>query len=124
MPVNFSTIRPMEQSTISRMPAYTANPVTPAASSPIGSEPKKKNSHWFLKTLAAVAVIAGGAALLRGKVDVFKNFDVKAALPSTATFVDKAKHYAMKAVAVTGDFLISKGTAVCNWVKGLIPKKP
>lgn len=124
MPVNFSTIRPMDPSTISRMPAYTANPATPAASSPIGSETKKKKSHWFLKTLAAVAVVAGGAALLRGKVDMFKNFDVKAALPSTATFVDKAKHYAMKSVAVAGDFLISKTTTAYNWVKNLVTKKP
>ena len=65
MSVNFSTITPMSQSTISKMPTYS-NQVAQVASTPIDSQEPKKNNHWFLKTLAAVAVITAGVGLLRG----------------------------------------------------------
>ena len=74
MSVNFSTITPMSQSTISRVPTYSNQASAQVASTPIESEQPKKNNHWFLKTLAALAVVTTAVALLRGKVDVFKNF--------------------------------------------------
>lgn len=112
MSVNFSTITPMSQSTISKAPAFTvAQQPQPAASSPMGPQygpaPKKK-SHWFAKTLAAIVVLAGGAAILRGKVGAFKNFDKTKPLEEGAKFKEQATYYGKKAVAVVGDFINEK----------------
>ena len=115
MPVNFSTITPMSQATISKMPAYT-NVQQNVASSPMtASEQPKKKSHWFAKTLLFAAVVLGAAAALRGKVDVFKNFDKSGALADGAKFMEKAAHYGKKAVAVVGDFVIENGTKAYNF---------
>ena len=101
MSVNFSTIQPMSQATISKAPAYSKTAAQPAASSPINYQaPKQKKSRWFLKTLIAAAAVLGGAVLLRGKVSVFKDFDVAAKLADDAKFLDKLKHYGKKAVAL------------------------
>lgn len=125
MSVNFSTITPMNPSTISRKPAYTTTQ-QPAASSPMDTayyQPKKK-SRWFLKTLIAAAVVLGGAAALRGKVDMFKNFDVASKLPSEAKFGDKAAFYGKKAVATVGDFATKYWNKAAVWVQNLFSKKP
>ena len=120
MSVNFSTITPMSQATISKKPAYT-NSAQPAASSPISEQPKKK-SHWFLKTLVAAAVVLGTAAALRGKVDMFKNFDKGSTLAEGAKFLDKMKHHGKKAVAVVGDFVNENALKAWNGFKNLIGK--
>ena len=75
-----------------------------------GPAPKKK-SHWFAKTLAAIVVLAGGAAILRGKVGAFKNFDKTKPLEEGAKFKEQATYYGKKAVAVVGDFINEKVVA-------------
>lgn len=125
MSVNFSTIQPMSQATISKAPAYSKTAAQPAASSPINYQaPKQKKSRWFLKTLIAAAAVLGGAALLRGKVGVFKDFDAAAKLADDAKLLDKVKHYGKKAVAVVGDFTKDYAMRGYNWVKNLFTKKP
>ena len=129
MSVNFSTIQPMSQATISKAPAYSKTAGQPAAANtlvgPAGTyEPKQKKSRWFLKTLIAAAVVLGGAALLRGKVGVFKDFDAAAKLADDAKLLDKVKHYGKKAVAVVGDFTKDYAMQGYNWVKNLFIKKP
>ena len=49
MSVNFSTITPMSQSTISKAPTYSNAAQQPAASSPMDAagQPAKKKSHGF-----------------------------------------------------------------------------
>ena len=121
MPVQFSTITPMSQATISRKPTYT-NESQPAASTSMTTNQPKKKSHWFLKTLVFAAAVLGAAAALRGKVDVFKNFDVKSVLGADAKFADKAMYYAKKGVAVVGDFVIEKSMALYAAAKGLFNK--
>lgn len=127
MSSSFSTITPLNPATISRMPSYATNSQTqtqqPAASNPINDygAPKKK-SHWFRNTIIGLVVLAGATAILRGKVDVFKNFDKAADLAADAKFLDKAAHYGKKGVAVAGDFLIEKGAAVWNFIKELPSK--
>ena len=119
MSVNFSTIQPMSQSTISRVPTYSTD-AKPSASVPMnGTEQPKKKSRWFLKTLVAAAAIATTVALLRGKVDMFKNFDVTSTLQQGASFMDKAKFYGTKAVAVAGDFVTNYWNKGVAFVKGL-----
>lgn len=117
MSSEFSRIMPLNTATISKTPAYANNaqvqPQTaaqPAASSPMDAYgyPQKKKSHWFLKTLAAVVVLGGTAAVLRKKVDVFKNFDLASPLKEGANFTEKAKYYGTKAVAYVGE-QINKG---------------
>ena len=121
MSVNFSTITPMSQSTISRMPAYT-NSAQPAASSPITTEQPKKKSRWFLKTLIVAAAALAATAALRGKVDAFKTFDKTATLAEGAKFLEKVQHYGKKAVAVVGDFVIDKSSQLVTMVKGYFNK--
>ena len=119
MSVNFSTIQPMSQATISRMPSYSTES-QPTASVPMnGTQAPKKKSRWFLKTLVAAAAVATAAALLRGKVNVFKNFDVTSTLQQGASFMDKAKFYGTKAVAVAGDFVTNYWNKGVAFVKGL-----
>ena len=123
MSVNFSTITPMSQSTISRVPTYSNQASAQVASTPIESEQPKKNNHWFLKTLAALAVVTTAVALLRGKVDVFKNFDVNSKLADNAGLKDKAMFYGKKAIAVAGDFVNKYAGLAVEKVKGWLPKK-
>ena len=128
MSVNFSTITPMSQSTISRAPAYTtvAASAAPAASSPIdaGAQAPKKKSHWFRNTLIAAAIIVSGATLLRGKVDMFKNFDKAGELSKDAKFFEQLAHYAKKGVAVVGDFVMDYCNKGYKWFTGLFQKAP
>ena len=108
MLVGFSTIRPMDPATISRVPSYTTDNA-PAASSPIdNSAAPKKKSHWFLKTLAAVVVVA--AALGLGRKHLPKVFD------SAVTIADNAKWHE-KAIAYTKKYLGKAGDFVNNFVK-------
>ncbi len=123
MAVNFSTIKPMSQSTISKAPAYTKEQSAVASSPMDGQQAPKKKSRWFLKTLIAAAVVLGGTAALRSKVNVFKNFNVTGKLAADAKFLDKAKFYGQKAVAVVGDFTTKYWNKAYNAVKNLF-KKP
>ena len=123
MSVNFSTITPMSQSTISKMPTYSTQTSAQVASTPIDSQQPKKNNHWFLKTLAAVAVLTAAVGLLRGKVDMFKNFDVAGKLAEDANLKDKAVFYGKKAIAVAGDFVNKYANLALETVKGWLPKK-
>ena len=123
MSVNFSTITPMSQSTISKKPTYSNQASAQVASTPIDSGKQKKNNHWFLKTLAAVAVITAGVGLLRGKVDMFKNFDVTSKLAENANLKEKAVLYGKKAVSVAGDFVNKYAHLAVETVKGWLPKK-
>ena len=123
MTVSFSTLTPMSQATISKAPTYSKTQAqTPIASTSIEPKESKKSSHWFLKTLATVAVLTAGVALLRGKVDVFKNFDKTLPLADGAKFLDKAKYYGQKAIAVVGDFVIDNAQKAFAWGKGLFNK--
>lgn len=111
MSVNFSTISPLSPATISKAPTYSnanaqAAPQA-AASSPVAgdnNEPKKK-SYKLAGTLITAAVLVAAAALLRGKVDMFKNFNKTEALAENAKFKDKMAYYGKKAVATVGDFI-------------------
>lgn len=127
MSVNFSTIQPMSQATISKAPAYSKTAQQPVASSPMetaGQAPKKK-SRWFLKTLIAAAVVLGGSALLRGKVDAFKNFDAVAdKFGADAKLLDKAKYYGKNVIAAIGDFTTTYWNKGYGWVKNLFTKTP
>lgn len=104
MSVGFSTIRPMDPATVSRAPSFTTTNNTPVASSPIdnGSAPKKK-SHWFLKTIATVAVVA--AALGLGSKYLPSVFNSKATIASDAKWYQKAIGYTKKYLGVAGDFV-------------------
>ena len=128
MSVNFSTITPMSQSTISRTPAFTtaAAAQQPAASNPILNHPRyqePKKSHWFRNTLIAAAVLVAGATALRGKVGMFKDFDKAATIAKDAKLMDKAAYYGKKAVAEVGDFVIKYANMGIEYVKNLF-KKP
>lgn len=126
MSVNFSTITPMSQSTISRTPAFTTATTAqqPAASSPIdgGYQQPKKKSHWFRNTLIAAAVLVAGATALRGKVGMFKDFDKATTIAKDAKLMDKAAYYGKKAVAEVGDFVIKYANMGIEYVKNLFQK--
>jgi hypothetical protein len=116
MSVNFSTITPMNPSTISKQPAYTT---TQPASSPVYG-PKKK-SHKFRNTVLTLIVLGAAAGLTR-KFGI-SGFDKTAAV--TGNFGQKALGYGKKAVAYAGDFVnkyagVVKDYAVkgYNYIKG------
>lgn len=130
MSVNFSTITPMNPSTISQKPAFSvdtgATEQKPTASSPLDAyqtQQPKKNKHTFLKIVGTLAVLTAAVGLLRGKVDMIKNFDVKAPLAADAKLLEKGKHYALKGIAVAGDFVNNYFNKAVNFVKNLLPKK-
>ncbi|MEI3256085.1 MAG: hypothetical protein V8R83_12460 [Candidatus Gastranaerophilaceae bacterium] len=93
------------------------------ASTPVdayGYPQQKKKSHWFLKTLAAVAVLGTTAAILRKKVDVFKNFDLAGAkLADKASLTEKAKFYGTKVVSYVGEKVNQGVDYVVRLFKGL-----
>lgn len=126
MSVNFSTITPMSQSTISRTPAYStaAAPATqPAASSPMdGYQQPKKKSHWFRNTLLTAIVLVGGATALRGKVGMFKDFNAATPLANDAKLMEKAAHYGKKGVAVVGDYVMKYASEAWNFVTSKFAK--
>lgn len=124
MSVNFSTITPMTQATISKAPAFSVNTAPAAAEQPAASSPMdgaygqpKKKSHWFIKTLAAVVVV--GAALGLGRKYGLKDFDVKKVLDKDATGMQKFTHTIKKWIAQGGDFVNEKIVgSVLNLFKG------
>lgn len=127
MSSSFSTITPLTPATISRKPAYTIdNPSQtqqPVASYTINDyDAPQKKSHTLRNTVIGLAVLAAATAVLRGNVDVFKNFDKTAELAGDAKILDKAAHYGKKGVAMVGDFIIENGTKALNWVKELPSK--
>ena len=108
MSTSFSTITPMNPATISRKPTYAINnnQTQPAASSPMNApagQPTKKNSHWFLKTLAAVVVVATAVGL--GRKYLPKVFDPAAQLAGNENIWQKGLHYAKLGVAKAGEFV-------------------
>lgn len=117
MSVGFSTIRPMDPATISRAPSYsTTTNNAPAASSPMdtGAAPKKK-SHWFLKTLAAVAVVAAAVGLGRKYLPAV--FDSTATIAKDAKWHEKALGYAKKYIGVAGDKVIEYASKAVDYAK-------
>lgn len=123
MSVNFSTITPMNQSTISKPPAFSTaqTAAQPAASSPMDAnqQPTKK-SHWFRNTLIAAVILVGGATVLRGKVGMFKDFDKAAKLAEGAKPMEKIAHYGKQAVAAVGDFVKTYADKAIAWGKGIL----
>lgn len=119
MTSSFSTITPLNTATVSKAPAYskTQTQAQPQASSPMTSsgEPKKKNSHWFIKTLATAVVVVGGLAAARkwcpGVKDVAAD-SLKNGLQEGATIKGKISHYVAKA----GQAIIDAGAKSWNWV--------
>ncbi len=123
MSVNFSTITPMSQNTISKPPAYAATGTQqPQASSPMTSgQPKQKKSHWFRNTLITAVVLGAGAAL--GAKYAPKIFDSKATLAAGAKWHEQGLHYAKKYIGVAGEFINSNITKGVDWAKKLFASK-
>lgn len=125
MPTNFSTITPLSTSTISKKPAFSVNNQQPAASSPVNTfeaEPKKKNNHWFLKTLATVAVVAAAVGL--GRKYLPEIFNPAATLNGTENLLQKGLHYAKVYIGKAGECVNSTVSAGINFVRNLFTKKP
>ena len=123
MSVNFSTITPMSQSTISKAPAYSTAAQQPAASNPILDHPRykePKKSHWFRNTLIALVALAAATGLARKYLP--GTFDPNAVLKADAGTVDKGLHYAKLGVAKAGEFINTYVGKAVDFVKGLIPK--
>lgn len=125
MPVGFSTIRPLDPSTISKAPAYSTNnqqAQQPAASSPIdgGAAPRKK-SHWFAKTLATVVVLAAAAGL--GRKFLPNTFNPELVLKDGAKWYEKGLHYAQKYIGKAGEYINTKTVAAYNAVVNLFKGK-
>ncbi len=126
---SFSTITPMNPATISRKPTYAVNSQPqPAASTPIDApagQPAKKKSHWFLKTLAAVVVLAAAVGL--GRKYLPNTFDPAAKLAGTENFMQKGLYYTKLGIAKAGEFVntyTSKAwNATKNFVTNLFSKK-
>lgn len=117
MSVGFSTIRPMGPATISRAPSYsTTTNNAPAASSPMDANaaPKKK-SHWFLKTLTAVAVVAAAVGLGRKYLPAV--FDSAATIAKDAKWHEKALGYAKKYIGVAGDYVNTYASKAVDYAK-------
>lgn len=107
MSVNFSTITPMNQATISKPPAFTTTPAAvaeqPAASTSMdGGKPHKK-SHWFRNTLITLVVIAAATGL--GRKYMPTTFDPAAKLAGTEKWYQQGLHYAKLGVAKAGEFV-------------------
>ncbi len=120
MSSNFSTITGLNAANISRQPTYTATSTVdakPQASTPIvvntDYKPEKKSSHWFLKTLAAAVVIAGGLVAGRKYIPQLKEVSTEA-LPTTG-FKDKALYCLAKA----GEEIEKFAVGAYEKVKGL-----
>lgn len=70
--------------------------------------------------MAAVAVLGTTAAILRKKVDVFKNFDLAGAkLADKASLTEKAKFYGTKVVSYVGEKVNQGVDYVVRLFKGL-----
>ena len=123
MSSSFSTITGLNPSTISRQPTYTApaaSEAKPQASTPIvvttDYKHENQNSHWFLKTIAAAAVIAGGLVAGRKYIPQLKDISTEA-MPTTGT-KDKVLYYVAKA----GDEIEKFAVDMYNKVKGLFDR--
>lgn len=117
MSVGFSTIRPMDPATISRVPSYsTTTNNAPAASSPMdaGTAPKKK-SQWFLKTIATVAVVAAAVGLGRKYLPAV--FDPAITIAKDAKWHQKAIGYAKKYIGVAGQYINEYAGKAVDYVK-------
>lgn len=70
--------------------------------------------------MTAVAVLGTTAAILRKKVDVFKNFDLAGAkLADKASLTEKAKFYGTKVVSYVGEKVNQGVDYVVRLFKGL-----
>lgn len=119
MSSSFSTITPLNTSTISKMPAYASNnqpqAQQPAASNPLDaySAPKKK-SHWFLKTIATLAVLTAAVGL--GRKFLPNVFDSAATVAKDANIFKKGLEYTKLGIAKAGDFVNKYAEMAYKWV--------
>lgn len=126
---SFSTITGLNASTISRPPSF-ATPNTaeakPQASAPIvvttNYQPEKKKSHWFLKTIAAIAVIGGGMVAARNYIPQLKKVATEAA-PTTGN-KDKALYYLAKGADEIQKFVVDAYQKVKGWFDHTTKKPP
>ena len=128
MPTNFTTIGPLSASTISKPPSFVkegaktaAEPKAeqPVASSSIYDDGKeKKNSHWFLKTVVALAVIAGGLAAAKKYVPQVRDFVAPEKFSDVKGYKDKALYLISKG----GEKVIELATKTWDAIKGILPK--
>lgn len=130
MSTSFSTITPMNPATISKKPTYAVNnQPQPAASTPMDApagQPDKKKSHWFLKTLATVVVLAAAVGL--GRKYLPDTFNPAAKLSGNEGFMQKGLHYAKLGIAKAGEFVNTYTgkayNATKNFFTNLFAKKP
>ena len=129
MPTNFSTIGPLSASTISRPPSFVKDGAQPAAEpkaeQPVASSSiyddgtQKKKSNWFLKTILAAAVIAGGLAAAKKYVPQVRDFVAPEKFSDVKGFKDKALYVISKG----GEKVIEYSTKAWNAVKGLFSRE-
>lgn len=119
MTVNLTSgIVPMSQETISKRPKYsTSEPQQPVASTTVSTQDtgaKKKKSHWFLKTLATVAVVAAAVGLGRKYIPALSKIDLS--VPATgAKFTEKAVRF----VAQAGETVNNYASQALNYLKSI-----
>lgn len=129
MSTNFSTIAPLSASTISRAPSFVkegnaqvnaeSKASQPVASSSIYDDgSQKKKSHWFMKTIVALGVIAGGLVLAKQHLPQIKNFDSSGKFADMKGFKDKAFY----AVSKGGEEIIKYWNLGFAKVKGMFSK--
>ena len=103
MTVGFSTIRPLEQSTISKVPTYSTTTQQTAASPMDAGQTTTKKSHWFRNTVIGLAVAATAVALAQRFLPTI--FNSAATLTGAEKWYEKGMHYAKKGIAIAGEFI-------------------
>ena len=116
------------ESLVGKEPTYTAG--KPAAASRVYDDDRfEKSSSSVGKTIGGIvitaAVVAGALALLRGKVQTFKDVDLTKTMKDQEKFTGKVKF----AVAKAGEAVINAGKYVYNHIpfigqKGEAAAKP
>ncbi len=117
MSVGFSTIRPLDPSTISKAPAFSVAPQqSPVASSPIdGGKTETKKSHWFRNTIITLAVLTAAVGL--GRKYLPQVFNSSATLTGNENIMQKGLHYVKKYIGVAGDYVNTYAAKAVQLVK-------